>query len=280
MQATERLENLTAQMAETRLPANRIYEAMRMQVEALRREFDRYGGNFFREQEQRELTERMDSIEKLSEIYVKTAKGKNVSPQGLKQAETVKHVQDVIEEEKLYVKQHSVENEINQAKNEAREYSDAVRKSTERYVVSLRELGNMARAGENAAGKGAPLDERTCDQARIGMAAVLLYDRLTNPESGQKFFENYVRPQRDFGKTIQSIAASPEFKKATAGLMNSESLKDFTKDANAPARLWNSLEKEIAKKQSGVNKQAEEKAENKMNKENDHAKEHSAQHAL
>ena len=62
--------------------------------------------------------------------------------------------------------------------------------------------------------------------------------------------------------------------------MNSESLKDFTKDANAPARLWNSLEKEIAKKQGGVNKQAEEKAENKMNKENDHAKEHIAQHAL
>lgn len=281
MQATERLENLTGRMAETRLPANRIYEAMRVQVESLRREFDRYGGSFFREQEQKDLTERMDSIAKLSEIYVKTSKGRNISAEELQQAETVKLLQDVIEEQKIYVKQHSVENEINQAKNDAKEYSDAVRKSTESYVVSLRELGNIADAKQSAAGKDTPLDEKSRDQVRIGMAAILLYDRLTDAENGQKFFENYVRPQKDYGKTILSIATSPEFKKATEGMMHTEGVKDFTKDSAAPSKLWNTLEKEIAKKQGGANKEANKEAQSRINKgENENAKEHSVQHVL
>ena len=246
----ERLEKITARMAETRLPANRIYEAMRVQLEGLRREFERFGGTFFREQEQKDLTERMDSILKLSDIYEKTNRRAGYSPDAIKQEESVKQVIATIEEQKLYVKQHSVENEIVSAKNLAKEYSEAVRKSTESYVVSLRELGNMSNARENEAGKGATFDERACDKIRIGMAAIALYDRLTDPDGGEKFFENFVRPQKDFGKAIQSIATSTEFKRATVGIMTTDGVKGFTADPAAPKKLWNSFEKEIMKKQA------------------------------
>ena len=86
----ERLEKITARMAETRLPANRIYEAMRVQLEGLRREFERFGGTFFREQEQKDLTERMDSILKLSDIYEKTNRRAGYSPDAIKQEESIK----------------------------------------------------------------------------------------------------------------------------------------------------------------------------------------------
>ena len=152
----ERLEKITARMAETRLPANRIYEAMRVQLDGLRREFERFGGAFFREQEQKDLTERMDSILKLSDIYEKTNRRAGYSPDAIKQEESVKQVIATIEEQKLYVKHLNAVieggTEEAEASSSSSEKTAALEDGT--YRVAFNTDSSMFHVNETMNGKG------------------------------------------------------------------------------------------------------------------------------
>ena len=236
----EVLNNLLRRMGETRVPANRIYEAMRMQLEELRRGFEKNGGAYLNDTEQKEFDERINSILKLSEIYQKIQKGKgsNISAEEMKQAETVNDIREAIQGQKFYVREHSVEKEIEKVKDQTRGYVDVMRKSMEAYMISQRELGNLA------GGVGA-LDAPSVEKARIGLAAVGLYEKLADPENGQKFYESFLSGGKDYSKTVQTIASSKEFTEATKNLMSASALKEFTANPKAGEKLWNAFEKEL-----------------------------------
>ena len=236
----EVLNNLLRRMGETRVPANRIYEAMRMQLEELRRGFEKNGGAYLNDTEQKEFDERINSILKLSEIYQKIQKGKgdNISAEEMKQAETVNDIKEAIQGQKFYVREHSVEKEIEKVKDQTRGYVDVMRKSMEAYMISQRELGNLA------GGVGA-LDAPSVEKARIGLAAVGLYEKLADPENGQKFYESFLSGGKDYSKTVQTIASSKEFTEATKNLMSASALKEFTANPKAGEKLWNAFEKEL-----------------------------------
>ena len=236
------LANLLRRMGETSIPANRIYEAMRMQLEELRRGFERNGGDHFDEKEQKDLTERIDSVLKLSDIYQQSLKTKgNLSAEEMKQAETVGSIKDAIQGQKLYIKEHAVEKEIEKVKDLTRGYVDTMRKSVEAYMVSQREITAIVNAG------GDKLDAPAQDKARIGLAAAVLCNKLADPENGQRFYENFLSSGGDYAKTVQTIASSREFKEATKDLMKPEALKNFAADSKAPGKLWASFEKEMQK---------------------------------
>jgi len=236
----EVLNNLLRRMGETRVPANRIYEAIRMQLEELRRGFEKNGGAYLNDTEQKEFDERINSVLKLSEIYQKIQKGKgdNISAEEMKQAETVNDIREAIQGQKFYVREHSVEKEIEKVKDQTRGYVDVMRKSMEAYMISQRELGNLA------GGVGA-LDAPSVEKARIGLAAVGLYEKLADPENGQKFYDSFLSGGKDYSKTVQTIASSKEFTEATKNLMSASALKEFTANPKAGEKLWNAFEKEL-----------------------------------
>ena len=271
------LEGVVAKMKATKNPANRIYEAMIQQIDLLRFDFRRRKDAPIKDRDAANLKEKYATVNKLAEFYFKSKDNKpSLSEEEKQQMESVNTVREVMISQTKFVDKvmaqngpakgtaakdtGSVDEKSSQKNAEGMDYSEAIKKSSEAAFSAVRELGTLG-AGKNGAKE---FTETEKDLTRLGMTAIMLYDRIMSGEEGQKFFENYVKPQKDYGKVITSIANSPEFKKIAESKYSAEGVKEFLAQKDAPKKLWENLEESIKKpKEMKAKEEVKEKTEHK-----------------
>ena len=272
------LDGVIKMMHAAKKPGNRIYEAMIQQMDLLRFEYQRKKDRPLTERDAANLNEKFATINKLAEFYLKSKENRQgIGEEETKQIETVHAVRDVLTSQSRYMDRvlSKEKDPIPQKEPAASgmqglpketgvmEYSDAIRKSSEAAFSAMRELGVLSVRKESEEGK--KFTETEKDLTRLGMTAIMLYDRIMAGEEGQKFYESYVKPQKDYGKVITSIANSPEFKQAVEEKYGAKQVKDFLVQKDAPKKLWDSFEQNV--KKQGTIKAKEEQKEKTGQKE-------------
>ncbi|MBR3039337.1 MAG: hypothetical protein IKI20_01585 [Lachnospiraceae bacterium] len=263
-------------MTSSKNPPNRIYDAMIQQVDLLRFEFSRKKGSPIKQRDVENLNEKFATINKLAEIYLKSKDNRKLGSEETKQVETVYAMREVLSDQSRYLSKNvefakdgatmgeskpaTPESAKEAAKEGGMEYSDAMRKSSEAAFSAMRELGVLSASKKS----GEEFTQTEKDLTRLGMTAIMLCDRIMAGEEGQKFFETYVKPQKDYGKVISSIANSTELKQSVADKYTGDKLKEFLMQKDAPKKLWDDFEQKVKKPKD---LKAEEQKQNLNQKE-------------
>ena len=248
--AEGRLEDLVKDLKEARMPANRIYDAIVMQVEKFQQEFSIYKDLPLGKEELKSFSERFATVSKLGEIYLKGKENTSgMSPEEKKQVEMVQRSKEVLRGQIIDAQKMSVTSELEDKAAKMQEYSEALRTSSVTAMVSLRDMEDICKQKEqelekNPSGR-VTFDDREKAVIKEGMASVMLYAKIMNAENGQNFYETFIKPQHDYQKAVKSVAASPEFGKAAENSMNPKGLRQFLSEKSSPAKLWNGFESNL-----------------------------------
>lgn len=244
------LEGFVNELKDARVPANRIYDAIVVQVEKFQQDFSIYKDLPLGKEEVKSFSERFATVAKLGEIYLKGKEGASgMSPEEKKQVEMVQRSKDVLREQIVNAQKRSVVSEFEDKAAKMQEYSDALRTSSVTAMVSLRDMEDICKQKEQELEKNpsarVSFDEREKSVIKEGLAAVMLYAKVMNAESGQSFYETFIKPQHDYQKAVKSVASSPEFQKASESSMNPKGLRQFLSEKTSPAKLWNGFESNL-----------------------------------